>query len=207
MSEQTDGVFIAILAAGASRRMGQQKLLLPVADGKPMVRHVAEVAFASGSDGVIVVTREGAKGKVASVLDGLPVTNVENRHAGDGQSTSMHVAVREVQRQNGTAVIFLLGDEPEIRVDAIEAMLAAYRARQPRLAQVKYRDGFGHPVLFSAPLFDELLACIGDEGGRKVVTRHRDSRLVVPVDALRPQDIDTLDAYEALLARNPRWGE
>jgi molybdenum cofactor cytidylyltransferase len=49
-----------VLAAGASTRMGRQKLLLPMTDGRPLVRVVVEQVLAAGvDDAVVVLGREG----------------------------------------------------------------------------------------------------------------------------------------------------
>ena len=60
-----------ILAAGLSRRMGEQnKLLLPV-NGVPMIRHMVEI-YASISTRIIVVTGYEA-GKIETALFGTNV--------------------------------------------------------------------------------------------------------------------------------------
>ncbi|QSO50989.1 nucleotidyltransferase family protein [Alicyclobacillus curvatus] len=46
-----------VLAAGASKRMGRQKLTLPLEDGTPMVRRVLDEAAASSLSEVVVVVR------------------------------------------------------------------------------------------------------------------------------------------------------
>src|SRR5262245_66087903 len=52
-----DGQFIAaiVLAAGTASRMGRQKLLLPVAAGRPLVRASVEQVLAAGLGDVVVV--------------------------------------------------------------------------------------------------------------------------------------------------------
>lgn len=201
---RTGETWIAILAAGASRRMGRQKLLLPLPNGRTMLRTVVDAALAASGCGVIVVI-DGADDTSGRMkrreLASLPVVIAANDDAQLGQSTSIHRAVLEVQRRQGEAVLFLLGDEPDLRSEAVEAMLVTWRATKAPLAQTRYRDGYGHPVLFSSELFDELLACSGDEGGRSVVARHLTERMEVVIDGERPNDVDTPEAYQALLAR------
>lgn len=201
-ASDTKDVWIAILAAGASRRMGQQKLLLPLPDGRPLIQSVVGAALEAKACRVLVVI-DGANAQngklVREAVAAFPVTIVENRAADVGQSTSIHCAVAEVQRQNGDAILFLLGDEPQIQSAVIDQVLFAYRTHGVPLAQAKYEDGYGHPVLFDRTLFRELFECVGDEGGRRVVAQHLDRRFVVPVQGMRPPDVDTPEAYETLL--------
>ena len=60
-----------LLAAGASSRMGRNKMLLPV-DGVPMVRRTAERLLAAGVAPLVVVTGHEAE-RVHEALAGLPV--------------------------------------------------------------------------------------------------------------------------------------
>ncbi|WAH37757.1 nucleotidyltransferase family protein [Alicyclobacillus dauci] len=194
------GVWAVIFAAGAARRMGQQKLLLEMPDGRPIIRCVAEAAVASAVDGVIVVVSSDSDRIRAAITD-LPVSIAENPKAADGQSSSLQVGVEELQRVGAAAGIFLLGDQPEVETTSIDALVHRYLQRRSKLIQVRYRGEFGHPVLFDEELYPELLACTGDEGGRRVVRKYQAHRVVVDVDRAAPPDIDTRDDYEALLSR------
>ena len=66
-----------VLAAGASTRMGRQKLTLPLADGRPLLRAAGERVLEAYLDDVVVVTgREGEA--VAAALQGLAVRTAHN---------------------------------------------------------------------------------------------------------------------------------
>ncbi|GEO26609.1 hypothetical protein AAC03nite_23940 [Alicyclobacillus acidoterrestris] len=200
MSRFANGLHIcvAVLAAGLSRRMGYPKQLLLSSNGMPLVRCVAQTAVASTADTVVVVVPPKGSG-VAATLEGLPVCTLENPLAHAGLSTSLHVAVREAVRANADAIVILLGDQPGISLDSIDGVIAAFARHGKPFVQVKYRDGYGHPVLFSRKLFPELMNCKGDEGGRQVVARHRDERLAVPMASVSPPDVDTPEDYQMFL--------
>ena len=81
-----------ILAAGAARRMGKLKQLLPLG-GKPMVWHVADAACRSRLDSVRIVT--GAESAaVSAAVSELPLSEVVNPAWQRGQSTSLSAGLR-----------------------------------------------------------------------------------------------------------------
>jgi molybdenum cofactor cytidylyltransferase len=64
-----------VLAAGASKRMGRQKLMLPLEDGTPMVRRVLDEAAESSLSQVVVVVRaddEDVQRATQPVTDPVP---------------------------------------------------------------------------------------------------------------------------------------
>jgi molybdenum cofactor cytidylyltransferase len=188
-----------VLAAGASSRMGRQKLLLPMADGRPLVRVAVAQVLAAGIDDTVVVLGREAEA-VAHTLAGLPVRTVLNPRYAEGQSTSLCAGL-DALRPGTEAAVIALGDQPLPDPDVIRRLVAAFRrSGRPIIAPV-YRDGRGNPVLFSAPLFDELRAVVGDQGGREVIARDPSRVAEVPVDAPMPADIDTPEDYDAARGR------
>src|SRR5262245_35993146 len=103
-------IAVIVLAAGASTRMGRQKLTLPMGDGKPLVRAAVEQVLAADPEDVVVVLGREADA-VASALAGLPVRTVMNPRYAEGQSTSLRAGV-EALGPGVEAAIVALGDQP-----------------------------------------------------------------------------------------------
>jgi molybdenum cofactor cytidylyltransferase len=188
-----------VLAAGTSSRMGRQKLLLPMADGRPLVRIAVEQVQAAGLDDTVVVLGREAEA-VAHALSGLPVRTVVNPHYAEGQSTSLQAGL-EALRPGTEAAVIALGDQPLPDPDVIRRLVAAFRTSGRPIAAPVYRDGRGNPVLFAAALLGELRAVTGDRGAREIIARDRSRVAEVTVDAPMPADIDTPEDYDA--ARRP----
>jgi molybdenum cofactor cytidylyltransferase len=185
-----------VLAAGASTRMGRQKLTLPMPDGRLLVRAAVEQVLAAGLDDTVVVLGGDAEA-VGAAVAGLPVRTVVNPRYAEGQSTSLRAGL-DALRSGTTAALVALGDQPLPDPGVITRLVAALRTTGRPIAAPLYRDGRGNPVLFAAELFDELRAVTGDRGGRGVVARDPGRVAEVPVDATMPADIDTPGDYEAL---------
>lgn len=190
-----------ILAAGRSTRLGRPKQLLEL-EGRPLVRIVAERALASRLTDVAIVTGAHAEAVEAAVAD-LPVRVVRNPAFAEGQSTSVRAGLAQVPL-DADAVLFLLGDQPEVSSAAIDAVIGAFAERGMAIVQAMYGGRPAHPVLFAWDLFGELAQVTGDEGGRAVVQRHRERVARVTVsDGPPPGDVDTDEDWAALLER---WG-
>ncbi|MCS7009770.1 MAG: selenium cofactor biosynthesis protein YqeC, partial [Anaerolineales bacterium] len=154
-----------VLAAGEGRRFGQIKQLLEWR-GKPMVRHVAEVALSAGLSPVIVVTGAVSE-QVAVALKELPVVIVHNPAWKEGQSTSVRAGLAALPSDCGAA-IFLLADQPLVTPPLLRALVETHQQTQaPTLAPLV---GGRHttPVLFDRVTFPALMRIQGDVGGRAI---------------------------------------
>jgi molybdenum cofactor cytidylyltransferase len=185
-----------VLAAGAASRMGRQKLTLPMADGRPLVRAAVDRVLRAGLDDVIVVLGRDAAA-VAGALAALPVRTVVNPRYAEGQSTSLRAGLDALPPGTEAAVV-ALGDQPLVDPGVIRRLVSAFRATTRPIVVPVYRDGRGNPVLFAAALFGELRAVTGDQGGRGVIARDPARVAEVPVDAPMPTDVDTPQDYEAM---------
>jgi len=196
-----------VLAAGESKRYGKPKQLLDW-NGKPFVRKVAETAFASGLNPVIVVTGANAE-EVEKALIGLDVKIVRNDEWKSGQASSIVAGVNALfpspkfgefggGREGVGAAIFLLADQPQIGAEVIRALREVHaQSLSPIVAPLVMEERRANPVLFDRVTFADLLALKGDVGGRAIFDKHKveylpwyDSSLLLDVDS--PEDYEKL---------------
>ncbi len=177
-----------VLAAGASRRFGSQKLLAPVR-GIPLVRASVERVLAAGPERTVVVVGHDAAA-VRAALAGLPVTIVVNPAPEEGLSASLRAALAAVPA-NADAVLVALGDQPIGRDEVIPALVARFGGDAAAIVAPRYRGMQGLPVLFSRRVFPELEALTGDRGARRVVERDPSRVVYVDFDFPMPPDVDT----------------
>jgi molybdenum cofactor cytidylyltransferase len=180
-----------VLAGGASRRFGSQKLLADF-DGEPVIRHSVRRLLAADPDDVLVVA--GCDGqRVLAALDGLAVRIVMNDGWSEGLSSSLRVGIAALGATTSGALI-ALGDQPGVRSEDVRALLAAHASSDREIAVPVYRGERGHPVLFDRSVFPELLGIRGDRGAREVIERDPGRVLKVAFDAPQPLDVDTPEA-------------
>ncbi len=185
-----------ILASGLSRRMGSDKLLLPV-DGISIVERVMQAADASLLDDIVVVYQNPVVRKLA---ERYRIRQVYNPDAAQGQSMSVKAGVLAALPQT-QAYMFLTGDQPFITAETINMLIAAWRAAGAGLMIVPLYDGKqGSPAIFPAAYKPELLNLAGDTGGRALIAAHPDSvqQIEIP-DSREGFDVDTQQMYEKIL--------
>ncbi len=184
-----------ILAAGASTRMGSQKLLLPVG-GEPLVRRAVRQVADAGFDDVLVVV--GCDWEpVLAALDGLPVRHAVNEEYASGMGSSFRTAVAHLH--GSAAAMFALADQPLVTTNEYRTVLDTYRQHTPAIVSVRYGDVMAPPHLFESEFFPELSQL--QHGARSLLQRHRDRTLVLqfPPDLLL--DVDTPEDYELVKSR------
>jgi molybdenum cofactor cytidylyltransferase len=189
---------VVVLAAGSASRMGSPKQLLQI-DGRPMIRHAARTALASGAGHVIVVVGAYGLETRAAVAD-LPVDVVMNEHWMSGLGSSIQAGIREAQRCEATSVTLTLSDQPLVDPAMLRTLVALHERSGAPVVASKYAGTVGVPAFFSRDLFADLLALPANRGCKEVIQGQGRAALLVdcPEAAL---DIDTPDDYRQILNR------
>lgn len=179
----------------------------------------AEKVLASTDlSGVNVVVNERYRdGQLSSLIAGL--------HRGEGvpplrpagilpvvrmQERGRDALATEDQGQDAlaTAILLCLVDNPFITVAVVESIIKAFReSRRPIVIPV-FNGRRGHPALFGASVFEELLNAPASEGARHVV--HADRARVLEVEVADEgilAKIDTPEDYVAYFGTPPRIRE
>ena len=185
---------VVLLAAGGSRRMGRSKALLPYL-GRTLVEHAARTALASGAAEVIVVLGCEAEA-VRAKLRGIPVRIVVNRAWEEGMASSIRAGIAALSPEAQRAVI-ALGDQPRITPGHLRA-LAEELARAPVVAST-YDGVLGAPCAFARAEFGRLSMLAGDGGARHLVRSGEEPVATIEFAAANT-DVDTPEAYAALIA-------
>lgn len=187
-------VTVVVLAAGSARRMGRQKLLLPI-DGVPLVARVVRACEAWPT---VVVVSDAA---VAEALSRTGARIVHNDAPERGMNRSLALADAVVRRNEALAVI--LGDLPDCDAVTVARVINAYDATTDVVAP-EAGGRLGHPVVFG-PRARAGIPDLGDGDGLRTI---RDDpaftrRIVSGIDAGTLTDIDTESDYETRIRRAP----
>jgi len=204
-SEPSDLVTVSVpvtglvLAAGSSRRLGQPKQLLAFR-GRTLLDASLDVARAAPFSQRLV-TLGGAAAAVGNAVDFSGIQVVDSMHFTDGCSSSI-VSALDVVAPDAAGIVLLLGDQPDLQVSTIEALIAAACGGDEiaPLAVCRYQDGIGHPFWFGRQVFGELAQLHGDKAVWKLIESGTHPVLEVPIAGDVPLDVDTWEDYERLLA-------
>jgi molybdenum cofactor cytidylyltransferase len=180
-----------ILAAGRSARMSPRNKLLEEIGGRPVIARVADTALASGARPVVVVTGFEAQ-RIAEALRGFDVLSVHNADFAAGLSTSLRAGLAALPADCDAALI-LLGDMPFVEAGDLEALIAAFAAKDRNSICVPVRHGrWGNPILWGAAYFPEMMRLGGDAGAKRLLEVYRER--ITEVEAVSDgifADIDT----------------
>ncbi len=184
-----------VLAAGASRRMGTNKLLLPV-EGEAMVHRTVRRVRDAGCDPILVVTGHDAA-RVRDALAPLEVAFTESPDPTGPTSASLHAGLQALPIEVDAALV-MLADMVQVTTPMLRALVEGALSGDEPLGVSRYGDVLAPPLLFRRSLWPELLAWHGEGCGKAVVRAHeREARFHEwPVAAL--QDVDTPDDYDAV---------
>jgi molybdenum cofactor cytidylyltransferase len=160
----------AILAAGESKRMGEPKALVAF-QGVTFVEHL----LAATRLPRIGITRIVVGAHAEQIRARLKIDRsafVLNPDWPKGQLSSIHAAIRSLPANGTEGLILCPVDHPLVSLHVISELIKQFDASGKLIVLPTYRDKRGHPVIFRASLYDELLAAAPEVGAREVVWNH-----------------------------------
>jgi molybdenum cofactor cytidylyltransferase len=186
-----------ILAAGLSRRMKVHNKLLLSINGKPMIRHVAEIYLAAVDGQVCVVTGFEAD-RIEASLVGLPIKYVYNADYEAGQPFSVRAGL--INAPDAQYYLIGLGDQPQLTADDLRELIEAHLAADVQKISIPERDSTrGNPIVVPNALRPKLLVDKANPGCRSFTQKNPE--LVQNIPMSKPcffNDVDTPAAFEAL---------
>ncbi|MCK6425843.1 MAG: nucleotidyltransferase family protein [Burkholderiaceae bacterium] len=203
IGQRVPGPVVVVLAAGRGARFDGEghKLSQPLDDRSVLARTLEQVV-ASGLQLVVVTTAAlvPIAQEVVAARDIVllpPVGSGSTEPLGMGYTIATGVRARP----NATAWLILPADMPLVRPSTLMAL--ARSLGQHSVVHPQYRARRGHPVGFSAELYDELVKLRGDEGARRLLARY-------PVHAVEVDDpgvlVDVDTRHDLALAQQLQAG-
>ena len=145
--------------------------------------------------------------ELADVLDDHRIRMVINSGPEEGMSSSLKVGLKALDRACD-GIIILLGDQPGISSDVINALAETFQQAPDRIVCPTVRGRRTTPVIFPKELFPALLNTTGDVGGREVLRNHHERILHVELGELYDDfDLDTPEDLERLSKLSHFHGE
>ena len=219
-----------LLAAGLSKRMGCDKLLLEY-NGKTLLQHaVGLLCDLPCEEKILVVTPErqssvesvdlsagvspeevspGGVSLVGSSVGGISVVINSESHKGQSESVKLGLSSSEL-RGSGDFYLFLNADQPRLTCDSLSGLLELAKNHPDKIIYPIVNGAPASPTLFPVRFRGELLELRGDTGGKVVRDAHPGDCVGFEVkeeDAWEFADIDTMEDYQLLgrVATTENW--
>jgi molybdenum cofactor cytidylyltransferase len=193
-----------VLAAGRGSRFGGSKLQARYRDQALLAYPLALVAAARErglirGGHVVIPAEDDAAGGLVIDMRLQPVLNSASER---GLSYSLQLGLAALEEAEAPdAALVLLGDQPLVRLEVVEAIISAWYAGGEAIIRPRYEaspDVPGHPVLVARGVWPLIRELQGDVGLGSVCSGPRET-LLVDVTGHNP-DVDTLGDLRTLEA-------
>ena len=158
-----------ILAAGASRRLGQPKQLVSI-DGETLLARTVRIATECACDPIVIVLGAQHEAILASV-DLSQTHAVINSNWEQGIATSIRAGIEALllRSPSATSVLLLVCDQPRLTADHLRALLNTHASDEQNIVASHYAGTAGIPAIFPANQFSRLRSLRGDAGARSLL--------------------------------------
>lgn len=176
-----DGI---ILAGGAAKRMGRNKMMLPF-NNQPIIYHTLST-MAQVCDAILIVTGFYKKDYLKGFNYNNSIKQVHNSQHQFGMFTSVQVGIQSVHND----CFIIPGDYPLVNSDTYRSLLQA----DGEIRVPVYKGRRGHPIFISKNLFPAILAEPQASNLKTFRDRHEVTYVVVD-DPYILWDVDTNEEY------------
>jgi len=188
---------ILIMAAGASRRLGQPKQLVDY-HGQSLIRRISKECIDAKIGRVTVVTGFNHE-EIEKEISDLKVNIFYNAVWEEGLGASIRNSLKHVldNKPQTNAILLTMVDQPFVNADHLKKLAKAYDPSRPMIIASAYSSTFGVPVLFDSQYFEEMKQLKGDEGGKKIFVKYLRNIVEIPfiqgaIDIDEKEDLKTL---------------
>ena len=158
---------VALLAAGASHRFGDEDKLAADFRGKPLAEYAANaLPVAAFESAWVVVSGPGHPCEKAWAKRGL--RSLVNLHSSQGMGTSLALAAQAAVDASLDGLLIALADMPLVPTEHFSALIEACKRSQD-IAVSAQNDIRMPPAVFGSDHFAELVKASGDRGARGLI--------------------------------------
>lgn len=160
-----------ILAAGFSRRFGDDKLLADFG-GRTLLAHSVEtVRSVVAQAGIVDLVLVRPAGSMTAAVEGVSIVHAPEQT--DGFAASLRAGIAAVAERSDAAFVFLADMPFAPPADLLLRMIAARRSARADAARPCWNGKPGHPVLLGRALFGKVAQLRGDSGARDLLASAR----------------------------------
>ncbi|MGB0864101.1 MAG: nucleotidyltransferase family protein [Saprospiraceae bacterium] len=196
-------IAILIIAAGASRRLGQPKQLVPFRDTF-LLNHIIQECQNSKVGTIYIILGANAERIEPRLPKDLSIFYHKNWKQGMG--TSIAFGMQHIDKKDYEGVIIAVSDQPFFSSFLLKKITQKYIETNSKIIISEYEEGMGTPSFFEKTLFSELLQLKGDIGAKPIIKKYRTEIQGISfpkgnIDIDTPEDLKLLENREAFVAK------
>lgn len=177
-----------IMAAGSSRRMGQNKLLMEI-KGETLLKRFLTNFTSDIFSQTVLVYADDEVGHIAQTFD---ISTIKNTLGGE-KNTTIKLGTEACADADGIA--FFTADQPFTKIGTILNLVKTYNGHNIVIPICERRRR--NPVIFPPETYAALASLRGDRGGRNVIDMYPElCTEVIFSDPVQFTDIDTQEDAE-----------
>ena len=182
-----------IMAAGESRRFGNENKLLQSFGGQPLYVRALSAVPKDRYEQICVVTGYASVAALAKEMGFLVATN---DRPDLGISRTIRIGLEQLTDCDG--VLFMTADQPLLSRQTLCRLAETFRQEPQCIVSAAHGGKRGNPCLFPRDLFEALLALEGDTGGSRVIKANGARLRLVEVPEEELADCDTAGTLREL---------
>jgi molybdenum cofactor cytidylyltransferase len=180
-------IAILVIAAGASRRLGQAKQLLRHRNTF-LLHYILDECVVSRLGDVHLVLGAN-RAQIQTKID-LNIPIYFNNDWSEGMGKSIAFGMQQIMQKNYDGVIVTVGDQPFFDQYILKELVLKQKEKQAKIVISTYSKGAGTPCYFDKSLFAELCQLRSDIGAKPIIKKYH--HLVERIDFPKGHiDIDT----------------
>ena len=184
-----------LLAAGQSKRMGDENKLVKNFQGIPLIKHSVRNILASFIGELIIVLGH-QKEIIEKLIDkNEKIKFVFNQDFESGIATSIKTGLNHLAEET-EAFFICLGDMPMVNKDIFNLLIKSKNYRE--IIVPTYKSKQGNPILFSKSMKKKIMTIEGDVGAKKILELNKDKILNIETnDQSITKNFNTLDNFSS----------
>ena len=179
---------VVVLAAGASKRFGGNKLLTSI-QGKPLYEHMLRKVDALSAFPTYIVT---GYEEIQKAAEEKKIHVVENRQPELGISHSLRLGLSACLQENPEiqGVLFSVCDQPNLQLSTMLGLIRTAMLHPGKIVCSGHEGKSGNPVVWDKKFFEELMKLEGDTGGKVILEKRKEQCILLEAEAEELKDID-----------------
>ncbi len=188
-----------ILAAGNSKRFGENKLLYPI-QGKEMYKHVLDHMYAllekQYIQNLIVVTQyDQIENEIKRDYSKVNVIRNSEPELGVSQSIRLGIEYLKQIDKRIEACLFSVADQPFISEESLIQLIQEWNKGEMGIVSCASWTSIGNPVIFSEKYYTALSKLTGDKGGKGIVMENLNDTQLFEIPEIELEDVDVKGIY------------